>query len=134
MRCLSRQFLHLTVQVHTTDANLFGNHIYVEVGVGNILVDDTHDTLQELLIGRLHFHFCNLLLQRFGLAILLLQNLLRVQHINDRMPQNVHVERFHDIGIGAGGKSLQFIFVTVLGRQHDDRNMTGDAVGLDLGT
>ena len=74
------------------------------------------------------------MLQRFGLAILLLQNLLRVQHINNGVSQNIHIERFHDIGIGAGGKSLQFIFVTVLGSQHDDRDMTGDAVGLDLGT
>ena len=48
---LSRQFLHLTVQVYTADAHLVGYLVNAEFGVVQILVDGRHDALQQFLVG-----------------------------------------------------------------------------------
>ena len=47
---LTCQFLHLTMQMNTTDANLVSNTVDAEVGVADVFVDDLHDTVKQLFV------------------------------------------------------------------------------------
>ena len=60
------------MQLGTADADLLGEHIDIEVAVGEVLVDGLHDALHEHLVVATHLgllHLVNLLL---GTAVLAL--------------------------------------------------------------
>ena len=111
--------------MHAADAHCIGQEVDTERGVGDILVDDHHDTLEQFLVGRLHGHGLHLVLQ-FVVSCVFQQQLASGLHqVDEGSPEDVHVERFHDIGVGAGLKSFEMVFVAVFGREQHDGNMAG---------
>ena len=134
MRCLSGQFLHLTMQVDATDAHFLGNVIDTQFGIADVLVDDLHDTLHEFVVRRLDLYIVHFLFQVVVATVFQPQHLVGVDEIDDSAAQDVHVERFDDIGIGTGLQSFQLVFFTVLGGEQDDWHVAGGGIGLYLRT
>ena len=131
VRCLVRQLLHLTVEVYTTDSHLVGNHVHAKVGVVDILVDHVHHALQQLLVGRLHLHLFHLTLLTLVTGVLKAHHLASLSQVDDGAAQDLHVERLHQESIGTRLKTLQTIFVAVLGGEQHHGDMVGVHVCLD---
>ena len=132
MGCLSRQFLHLAMQVYTADTHLLGYHVDAQVGVVQVLVDGLHHALQQFLVGRLHLYVLHLFLQAFRLAELLPEQLAGIHQVDDGAAQYIHVERLDDIGVSPRLETLQLVFVAVLGSQQDDGYVVGLRIRLQL--
>ena len=66
---LTGKLLHLAVQVYAADAHGGGYRVDTQVAVRDVLVDDLHDALEELLVGRFHFYLLHLALQLVVAAV-----------------------------------------------------------------
>ncbi len=89
MGCLTCQLLHLAMQVDTRDAYLLGYAVDAEVGVADVLVDDLHDSIEQLVVGRLHLHLVYLFLQLVVAAVLQAQHLVGMDEVDDGSAQDV---------------------------------------------
>ena len=119
------------MELCTADAYLLGEHIDVEVAVGEVLVDSLHDALHEQLVVTLDlglFHLVGLLL---GTAVLTLQAQARAEQVIDVHAEFLHVERFGEEGVGTALETFETVGDIGLRRQHDDGNMRDVDVGLD---
>ena len=132
MRRLTCEFLHLPVQVNTADAHLLGDHVDIQVGIGEVLSDTHHDLLQQLLVGRLQADVLHLLFQFVGTLILQLQQSAGVKQVLDSALEDVHIEGFDEIGVGTRLKAFETVFLATSGCQQDDRYEIGGAVCLEL--
>ena len=94
------------MEVNTTDTCLIGYHIDIEIGIAQILVNTFHDALEQLLIGRLYGYIIQLLLKVIVTCILETQQTMGVDQVDNLTAQDIHIERFHEIGIGTRFETL----------------------------
>ena len=127
----TRHFLHLTVQLGSTDAHLLGKHVDIEVAVGEVFVDHLHDTLHEQLVITLHLRLFNTIGLLLGSAVLTLQTLAVMNEVVDNRMKFLHVERLGQEGIGTSLQSLKTIADVGLGCEHDNGKMRDVRISLD---
>ena len=122
------------MQVNTTEANLFGNGIDAKVGVADVLVDNLHNAIEQLLVRRLHLDLLHLFLELVVTSILQAQHLMGMNKVDDGTTQNIHIERLHHVRIGTHLKAFKLVFIAALGSQQDDGDMTRRGITLNLRT
>ena len=125
VRRLIGQFLHLAVQVYTTDAHLLCYHVHTQVGIVDVFVDNLHYPLHQGIVRCLHFYLFYLVILAFIARKLIAQSAAHGEQVDDVAVQNVHVERLQNVGIGTGLQSFQLVFLTALGCEQDDRHIVG---------
>ena len=59
------KYLHLAIEVHTTQSHLLGNIVDAQVCIVHIGVDDFHNLLHQFVIGSLHFKVFHLVFLAF---------------------------------------------------------------------
>ena len=123
--------LHLAVELCTADAYLLGEHIDVEVAVGEVLVDGLHDTFHEQLVVALDIGRLDLVGLLLGAAVLALQTLSRAQQVVDVHAELLHVEGLGEESVGAALEALETVADIGHGGEHDDGYIADIDVGLD---
>ncbi len=88
--------------------------------------------LEELLVTVFQMRLCYFLLCLLGTLIKMLQKLALFQEILDTGQKYLAVEWLGDIGIGSMFITLGTMLLQILGGKHDDRDMRGCRVRLQL--
>ena len=57
---------------------------------------------------------------------------MAMDEINDGASQNVHIEGFHDVGVGTHLETFQLVLITALGSEQDDGDVVGSGIALDF--
>ena len=130
--CLTCEFLHLTMEVDATDADLVGDHVDIEVGVRKVLTDALHDLLKQFIVGRLEADVLDTLFEAVGTLVLHLQESARTEQIEDSASQDIHIERLDDVSVGTCLQSFETVFVAIAGREQDDGYEVRRGVRLQL--
>ena len=128
VRCLTGQLLHLSVQVDAAETYLFGNGIDAEVGIADVLVDDLHDTFEQLLVRRLHLDLVDLFFELVVASVLQAEHLMGMDQIDDGTAQDIHIEGLGDVGVGTHFQSFELVLVTALGCEQDDGDVPGGGI------
>lgn len=125
-RCgrIARQCYNLAMELPRTHAKLLCQCVHVELLLVEQQIDIVHCLGEESSFGIRQFHLLLLLLVACGfLAELIAQRVLSVDELFDDGAQFVHAERFGQIGIGTGFKSLNAFLLRNLGCYYYNRYM-----------
>ena len=127
----ARDFLHLAMQLGTTETDISGKYIDIIFRVGHVGIDRAHDTIHEGIVIAFHLDILHALLLLNSTAELASQTAHIVDEVVNLDVQLVHVERLGDVGIGSALQSLELIFHSSFRGEHDDRQLRDVGVLLD---
>ena len=129
---LAGQFLHLAVQMHTTQSDLVGNKLHTQFGIRQVLVHHLHDAVHQSFVGRLQLDVIHLV-GLFGTAVELTLHAVAVgEHRHHHLLEHVDVEGFRQIPVGTHIQSFQTVLVGAKGSKQKHGDITGIDVFLDV--
>ena len=102
---------------------LFGQHLNIEVLIRQILLNHVNEFLYKFVIRLFIFNRFSFQHQCFGINAF--QTFALKNQVLYLCFQYFRIERLHHIVIRPTIRSLQYICIFCLGRQHQDRNMSG---------
>ena len=119
------------MQLGTADTHLLGQHVDIEVAVGEVLVDGFHDTLHQQLVVALDLGSFHLVGLSLGSRVLTLQALTSLQQVLDVQMQLFHIEGFGQEGVSTTFQTFETIADIGHRGEHDDGYVADVDVGLD---